>query len=300
MKRVPDGATRREDDHAGLLGQFCVSEPGRHRADLAFERQPVETIEVEVAASCAQIQEVPFWHQEACGKPVGLPLDSGLHGREGFNRVVDPAGDDQGLVVCQAHTTFEVVNRCERTSLEQIARLMESGEYHAHYGDIPRRPLFLTMLIEHVRATLLLRWAEAKILRDVQSGRIGIVESPEAPDTTTEIAMAAMGLAAAAMTSIEDGRLLIMPDCPLEPLLSKDPRIARLTDPAGLFLNSLLLPLPRRSKLQPRRIRFAHRAFQEFSLAANIARNFDAFRSTALPAEIDAWIAAIEEEKLLG
>lgn len=197
----------------------------------------------------------------------------------------------------------------ERVNLEHLASLVESGEYQAYYGDIPRRPLFLTMLIDHVRsrgvcrtgrATLLLRWAEAKILRDVQSGRIGITGSPEAPDATTEIAIVAMGLAAVAMTSIEEGRLLIMPDCPLEPLLSEDPRIARLTDPAGLFLNSLLLPLPRQSKLQPRRIRFAHRAFQEFFLAANIARNSAAFRSTSLPAEIGAWIAAIEEEKLLG
>lgn len=62
-----------------------------------------------------------------------------------------------------------------RKRLDNLIRALETGEYETFYGDIPRRPLFLRMILDTVaardvhqvrRSELVLEWASLKIARD--------------------------------------------------------------------------------------------------------------------------------------
>lgn len=95
--------------------------------------------------------------------------------------------------------------------LSELKALVLDGGYHSLYGDIPRRPLFLKMLVDLVidggvketgRVALFLGWIRMKTRRDIMAprtgvgARIGIVDAREVADLTEEIAMNAMLLAA--------------------------------------------------------------------------------------------------------
>jgi hypothetical protein len=68
-------------------------------------------------------------------------------------------------------------------------------------------------------------------------------------------------------------------------LLSNE-RLKGITDPTGLFLNSLLIPVSPSLAYEPLRIRFAHRAYQEFFLALYLREHPEIIEGMEIPDSI--------------
>ena len=156
------------------------------------------------------------------------------------------------------------------------------------FGDVPRTPLFLRLILETLesrdvltwsRSAVLEQWARIKIERDVNAplvwggpGRRHLVSSDESVDTVVEMSFAAMEEAARIMVEVVDGVVELTPSCLLEALRTIAPRLVDiLAEPTPLFLHSLLIQAPP-SPSGERRIQFTHRVFQEFFLARWMAR----------------------------
>jgi hypothetical protein len=189
--------------------------------------------------------------------------------------------------------------------LGDLIKLFDSDGYEQLYGDIPRRPLFLRMILDSVaewgaqkvgRAQLVGNWVQLKILRDVKEPsrlggqRIRVVEGVEAVDATVDLAFRAMEIAAATMIIEDVAGFELLSNCALEAVLHEDRTLASIVDPTGLFLSSLLLPVSRRLPGESLKIRFAHRIFQEYFLARYCLRFPDQFRERLLPRTVQQWI----------
>jgi len=214
------------------------------------------------------------------------------------------------------------VDPTTRANLIDLDDLLSSGRFAELFGDIPRRPLFLRFILDSVaaqglpngrigRARLLYDWARRKIFRDIQApinsggaGRLPILDSDESSEVTVEIAFEAMAWAAAKMGNVDASSSQIGPtlelraDCPLEEVLLADRRLRRINDPLGLLLNSLLLPAPQ-VQSTPLRVRFAHRAFQEFFLAWQILAKPEVHSGLVMPEAVAAWMEDILAEGLI-
>ncbi len=205
----------------------------------------------------------------------------------------------------------------ERARLGELVAAVSSGEFERLFGDIPRRPLFLKLIVDSVaarglpaqgvsKAGLLRDWAQLKILRDVVAprrmggGRAAIVGDAESSATRLEIAWEAMLEAAGAMTEVRQGAVELLASCPWEEVRAATPRLATIVDPTGLFLHSLVLPLAGSGAPGARRLRFAHRSFQEFFLAWFALEHPQRFAGATLPAPIREWMGQIRGEGLVG
>jgi hypothetical protein len=202
----------------------------------------------------------------------------------------------------------------ERSNLDGLIQIIDSGEYEAIYGDIPKRPLFLRFILDSVaaqgvmrkgRARLFYDWAELKIRRDILNprkfggaGRVSIVPTAEETDTTMRLAFKAMKIAAYQMTAVSERHhcLELLPSCDIEDVLLADERLKMVLDPTGLFLHSLLIPT--RSTPERLEIAFAHRTYQEFFLALYARDNASQFAGTELPKAIRDYLAAIKDDGL--
>ena len=200
----------------------------------------------------------------------------------------------------------------ERTHVENLIRVIDSGEYEDIYGDIPKRPLFLRFILESVaeqgvmrkgRARLFYDWAALKIRRDVLNprtfggeGRAPILTAPEGTETVLRLAFKAMKIAAYKMTDIPEPRhcLELLPSCDIEEILLSDDRLKMILSPTGLFLHSLLIPV--KSTAEKLEVSFAHRTFQEFFLALYIRENTPHFADLELPKAINDHLTAIRDE----
>jgi hypothetical protein len=169
-----------------------------------------------------------------------------------------------------------------RARLERFAR--EAGADAIRiFGDVPRTPLFLRLILETLetadvltwsRSAVLGQWARLKVERDFNAplvwggpGRRYLVSPDESVETVVEMSFVAMEEAARSMVEIVDGEVQLTPSCSLEALRTTAPRLVDLlAEPAPLFLQSLLLPAPP-SPRGERRVQFTHRVFQEFFLA---------------------------------
>lgn len=199
-----------------------------------------------------------------------------------------------------------IADQPTRERLGDLLQLFSSGDYASVYGDIPRRPLFLRFILDTVadqgihkvgRAELFEEWARLKVTRDLTNplrwsskGRAPIVSSVEGLDATIELAFVAMECAAAGMVDVKDGTITLLASCSLGDITGCDPRLASIVDPTGLFLNSLLLPVGARSAPAPLRIRFAHRAFQEFFLARHYSQQPGRRPAVPLPDSVLMWL----------
>ena len=199
-----------------------------------------------------------------------------------------------------------------RERLRILADSIAQPTFEELYGDIPRRPLFLRFIVDTVaaeglpavresRAHLFERWVIQKIARDmstpsdVRSGKIGrkpLVEEGERLETVQDAAWEAMTCAAAAMCEENEGRLQLLPSCTLERALSASPRLRALADPRPLFLHSLLVQAPSPHR-HPRRIRFSHRAFQEYFLAWALHHRPDLPPRGESPQAVRQWVEEI-------
>jgi hypothetical protein len=199
--------------------------------------------------------------------------------------------------------------------LEALAKWIDQPEFEAFYGDIPRRPLFLRFIVDAVadeglptgretRVRLFERWVFQKIARDVYSpskvsqgtsGRKPLVEEGERLSTIQDAAWEAMTCAAAAMCEEKEGRIQLLPSCTLDRALSASQRLRALADPLPLFLHSLLTQAPSPNR-HPRRIRFSHRAFQEFFLAWAIHHRPELLPRGEVPNAVRQWVEEIAQD----
>ena len=193
---------------------------------------------------------------------------------------------------------------------------MASGRYVDFYGDIPRRPLFLDLVIDDVaasgvrprgRARLLDEWVRRKIVRDVtaptgrgKEGRIPIARGVDTVGTTLEVAYRSMKSAAINMTQVINNTVELLVTCSYESVISSASEFASEREPLGLVLNTVLMPVAPRAPVMPTKLRFAHRAFQEYSLALAVLDRPDQCGSAGLPSEVTNWIEAITDEGLAG
>lgn len=200
----------------------------------------------------------------------------------------------------------------ERSNLDDLLRVIDSGEYESIYGDIPKRPLFLRFILDSVaeqgvsrkgKARLFYDWIELKIRRDVLNptrfggeGRAPILPNSVETGTTIRLAFKAMKLAAHKMTIRvgHDDMVELLPSCDIEEVLLSDERLKTVLDPTGLFLHSLLIPI--RSTPDKMDIGFAHRTYQEFFLALYIRDNHGQFDNVKLPSAVEENLRSITEE----
>lgn len=191
-----------------------------------------------------------------------------------------------------------------RRRLDDLIAAIDADRYEEYYGDIPRRPLFLRMILDTVaandvhhvrRAQLVEEWALLKAERDViASQRWGTSGRPPiARETSTratvELSFAAMEAAARLMMSVHEGRALLLPDCEAREVAMRVPPLSTVPEYDGLVLNSLLVPVVSRSSA-PQRLRFAHLLFQEFFLARYLATHREEARDLELPKETGAFL----------
>jgi len=204
----------------------------------------------------------------------------------------------------------------QKMRISHFINVVKSGEYKKFYGDIPRSPLFLRFILETVveqdvrrigRARLYYDWAYLKISRDISrprqfggQGRPPILFEFESADVTLRLSFRAMMLAAATMTTLQNGTIELLSSCKLTDVLLRDPELKQVHDPTGLFLNSLLSPLPMQMVHQDIIIRFAHRTYQEFFLALYYAEYPDQFNYTTLPKSIVEMLNNIKKEGIIN
>jgi hypothetical protein len=204
-----------------------------------------------------------------------------------------------------------------RERLRELAGSIEDGRFEEIYGDVPRRPLFLRMIAETVAATglpgrqvgrarLMAEAARLKVRRDVTApiraggvGRASILGRPMTLADTLELAWRAMVVAAAHMTRTADLSIELLLDCPFEDVRATVPRLQELDDPLPLFLHSLLRLSEPRTGYRPARVRFAHRAFQEFFLAWHLVTSGGA-SSLKVPESVASWMDDLLREGLAG
>jgi hypothetical protein len=202
----------------------------------------------------------------------------------------------------------------QRSRLDQLIATVENGSYTKFYGDIPSRPLFLKFILDTVaerdvhhtgRAQLYYEWVRMKIARDVVNpmkwgslGRAPIVGNTESVDATIRLSFQAMMLAAFHMTARRDKVLELLPSCPVDDILLSNERLKGITDPTGLFLNSLLIPISPSLTYEPLRIRFAHRAYQEFFLALYLRDHLEIIEGMEIPDSIGKHLYDLDLERI--
>lgn len=191
-----------------------------------------------------------------------------------------------------------------RARIDELIDALASGRYEEFYGDIPRRPLFLRMILDTVaardvhrvrRAELVEEWALLKVERDVlESRRWGTSGRPPIANevstrATIELSFAAMEAAASIMMTVHEGRVLLLTSCDAKDIAARVPALSAAPEFDGLVLSSLLVPVETQSS-RPRRVRFAHLLFQEFFLARHLAAHPVARGTYELPKETAAFL----------
>lgn len=260
-----------------------------------------------------------FWERgiESFATAFGQPARHGETRNRKIRRIDLLAWGDDRIRMLIRRYREGTSDPAAQARLEELANLIDRGELSQLYGDVPRRPLFLRLLLDSVleeglpaagtgRARLLHDWALRKLYRDIQApvaaggtGRLPILSGDESETRAVEIAWEAMLQAAFVMIDSIEGRLELAADCTLDEVRHVSPELSRIEEPLGIFLNSLLLsagPVPRGL---PLRIRFAHRAFQEFFLAWFALIRPDRLPSSSLPDPVRDWMAQIQAEGLL-
>jgi hypothetical protein len=217
--------------------------------------------------------------------------------------------DDIALLVRRYRDAIS--DELSRERLQELVTLVERDEYEELYGDIPRRPLFLGFILETVaergiqrtgRAKLYYDWMRMKIMRDItrpmrwgNMGRDRIISDTESSDSTLRLSLAAMMQAAHKMTQRVEGSLELLPNCVIDDVISSDERLKNITEPTSLFLNSLLVPIQTDPEF-PLRIRFGHRAYQEFFLSLYMKHHRSDFDGVNIPGGVAHLLADLDAE----
>ena len=219
-------------------------------------------------------------------------------------------GDEQILEFARRYRAV-----CEGEAMshvEEFINLVENGGYQDLYGDIPRRPLFLSFVLDSAateglplhplrRAELLLRWTRLKITRDCDApaavggrGRPPISKYPRGTQETIALAMLLMRKASRCMSYVVGEQIIQGSNCQLEQVRRADRELEALGSDVGVLLNSLLQE-HFDNPITGLHVRFAHRIFQDFFLAWELVIERDALGSARPPKDVSDWYAALKE-----
>lgn len=175
-----------------------------------------------------------------------------------------------------------------KVRVSHFEQAVRSGAYVGYYGDIPKRPLFLKMLLDDVAkedlrnrnlAQLYDIYIRKKFERDrATSTSSPVVLRPLSLDEDYEIVCARlfelMTMAAGRMYAVEDGEIRLEPRLSEATLRKLAEQIAGGSlDLATILLNSVLVPVGRRNREHEGgyiQVSFAHLSFQEFFFARYI------------------------------
>ena len=259
-----------------------------------------------------------FWEDKLADFEASFG-DRAAHGERRVRRIrkleLLPWRDEQIVAFLEAFRG-SVGEEAGKERIGELASRLADGRFGRTYREIPRRPFFLRMIAETVaaqglpggkmgRARLLADAARVKIERDVTAprraggaGRPSILGRPMSVMETLELSWRAMVVAASRMTRFAGAALELLPDCSFEAVRDSLPRLGEVDDPLPLVLHSLLrLTGPRTGRVAPR-LRFAHRAFQEFFLAWHLVES-EEWPAASLPAPVVAWIEDLRREGLV-
>lgn len=203
--------------------------------------------------------------------------------------------------------SVERLDPSARAAVAELRALIAGGDYETYYGDVPRRPLFLGMIVDDAiafglrgrnRVELVDDWMMQKLIRDFQgpvaaggSGRVGLLKAGSRLDDQLRMARSVMALAARHMLAgSESGPIELMPFVPESELRAILPMDSSAFDLTGLVTNSLLIPAGPSAPGRPVRLRFAHRLFQEYLLAESLVERPDTRMEPRLPGSVRDWI----------
>jgi hypothetical protein len=218
---------------------------------------------------------------------------------------------DSGQMVAAASRRLAHENATgAQARISRFIDLLRSGDFSAAYGDLPRTPLFLRIILDVLTSeeatkltapALVARWARLKIVRDVEGpARTGDERLPIAigvtdAEETVRRSFAAMRTAARLMTATVSGELRLKPDCTFDEIeTGMGPRAPQSA--LALVLNSLLVPSGAPGVDGAVSLRFAHRLFHEFFLAETIVADPSPFEGLRLPEGIAGWVTLIETD----
>lgn len=203
--------------------------------------------------------------------------------------------------------------------LDDLVGSLTDGRFEELYGDVPRRPLFLRFIADRVaregmpeerqgRARVLRDGVRFKILRDLQApreqgghGRAPVRAGSASPEEVVQLAWIAMVAAARRMAKLNGAQLELEASVPWDEVRASRPELAEISDPANLYLHSLLLPTTVRRGYEPQRVQFAHRTFQEFFLAWGLLEETPTSSgSSLLPETVSGWVRDLQSEGLVA
>jgi GTPase SAR1 family protein len=218
--------------------------------------------------------------------------------------------DTEQMVRAASRRLDELTSADARERIRRFVNLLSSGDFAVAYGDLPRTPLFLRIILDVLAseeatklspAALVRRWARLKIVRDVEQPartggeRLSIGTGVADAEETVRRSFSAMRTAARLMSTTVDGEVRLKPDCTFDEIEARM-GVRAPQSALALVLNSLLVPSgpPRDDGLVS--LRFAHRLFQEFFLATEISADPSSFHDIRLPEGIAEWIKLIETD----
>jgi hypothetical protein len=269
----------------------------------------LRTIEVPVIVAMRS----EFWNskQVEFESALGTPSTSGLRKYVQI-RVVEllPWSVDQ--IVGYVKRAFESEEDADRRGrLSALEASLATGEFDRIYEDIPRRPLFLEMIVQSVadkglpiqrvrRAALFSEWARAKILRDIiepvrrgGAGRILLQNRDETAEAIVEVSWTAMIQIADQLWKMEEDQMVLIADADWSHLRNVCEALRDIREPLALVLHSLLVFTGPRTGLDAPRIGFSHRSYQEFFVATALLRS-DKVPPQRIPTGVARWISDIE------
>lgn len=211
----------------------------------------------------------------------------------------------------------QVVGVLERERLLRFYDLVESGKYSAIYGDIPRRPLFLHLVLDSVKNTgvsgrqigrgaLFRDWILYKIRRDMENpiaaGGVGrlLMISNYSVDENISTVWDVMVTAAGVMVEMTESQIQLIDAYKLKDIILELGLQNVEQSDLGLYLNSLLVPLSKKYPLESVFVRFAHRAFQEYFLAWYILESKKQSIVFQYPLSVREWVQTLENENIVN
>lgn len=267
---------------------------------------------LDVKVPVVLVSRTEFWRKKRADFETSFGLEAQVKGGRQAERtallIELLPWNNQEIIALATRFRTTLTDPQQQGRIDELIQLVEQNRYHQLYGDIPRRPLFLSYILETVaehgvhgigRRGLLIEWASLKIRRDVVEpmfgggpGRIPITSDREGVDETIELSFRIMRRAAQLMTQVREQRLELLPSCSEEELTNAVKAIEHLTDTTGIVLHSLLVPVEKMSVTDESRLRFAHQIHHELFLALQIERDPSSCAGIALPPEVSDWLAA--------